>query len=209
MISRTTAEATRIAAGDDRVRYDPLEITLHWATALLVVTMWTLAQTWDYAARGSALREGMQSLHVSFGLLLILVLVARISWRLGPGRRVPPAGTGLLERVAQGLHYLLYALLLAVVCLGVSYRWASHDPLSFFGLFTIPSPFEFSKQDQMTVGGLHANVANIIIILAGLHAAAALFHHYVLRDDVLWRMLPGVRARRAERTAPDPRTQVR
>jgi cytochrome b561 len=56
------------------------------------------------------------------------------------------------------------------------------------------------------LGDLHYWVATTIIMLAGLHAAAALFHHYVLRDDVLWRMLPGLRARRAEAATPDPRT---
>lgn len=205
MSSRLTIEATRIAAGDDRVRYDGLEMSLHWATAVLVVTNYLLAQIWDFLQRGTPLRHGMQSLHVSLGLVLTVVLIARIAWRIGPGRRVPPATTGLVELASQVVHYALYALLIAVVGLGFAFRWAQGEPLSFFGLFSIPSPYAFAKGQAHTIGEIHNWVATIIIIIAGLHAAAALFHHFVLRDDVLWRMLPGLKARQAEARAPDPR----
>lgn len=206
MSAKTLAEATRIAAGDDRVRYDGLEMTLHWATALLVVALYALSQTWGFAGRGSPVRHTMQSLHVSLGLCLAAVLVARILWRLGPGRRVPPASTGLVELAAQLVHYMLYALLIAIVCVGFCYRWAQGEPLSLFGLFALPSPYPFAKQQAGTLGDIHWWLATTIIIIAGLHAAAALFHHYALRDDVLWRMLPGRRARREEARAPDPRS---
>jgi cytochrome b561 len=206
MTMRLTAEATRIAAGDDRVRYDGLEMSLHWATALLVVINYVLAQVWGYLQRGTPLRHSLQSLHVSFGLLLTAVIVARLLWRAGPGRRVPPATSGLIELASRLVHYALYGLLIAVAVLGLCFRWAQGEPLSFLGLFAIPSPYPFVKAQAHTIGGLHNWAATILIVLAGLHAAAALFHHFVLRDDVLWRMLPGLQARRAEARAPDPRT---
>jgi cytochrome b561 len=205
MTTKLTAEATRIVAGDDRLHYDGLEMGLHWLTALLVVTLYLLAQAWGFVPRGSPERHALQNIHVSIGLLLIAVLLARIAWRLGPGRRVLPATTGLIELAAQITHYALYALLIAVVALGVLWRWANGDPLSLFGLFTIPAPFAFDKAEKALFGDLHNLVATMIIILAGLHAAAALFHHFFLRDDVLWRMLPGRGARRAEAEVPDAR----
>ena len=68
--------ATRIAAGDDKTNYDNVAITLHWLTALLVVTQFALAETWDWFSHDTA--EGMQSLHVSFGILLTVVVLARL-----------------------------------------------------------------------------------------------------------------------------------
>ena len=97
MNSRLVAEASRFVAGDDRVGYDGMEMALHWTTALLVVTLYALSQIWGFLPRGTPLRLGMQEVHVSLGVLLAAVLVTRIVWRLGPGRRVPPATTGLVE----------------------------------------------------------------------------------------------------------------
>ena len=205
MANRLAAEATRIAAGDDRRRYDPVEIALHWATAVFVVGLWLIAQAWGFLPRGSGGRHTLQELHVSFGILFAVILAARILWRLGPGRRPLPATTGLIEIASKVVHYALYAMLVAQVVLGFLWRWAQHAAFTLFGLFAVPSPFEIPKTQAHFFGDLHATLATIILIVAGLHAAAALFHHYVLHDDVLWRMLPGRRARRAEATAPDPR----
>jgi cytochrome b561 len=205
MTTRLTADATRIAAGDDRIRYDGLEMSLHWATAIIVAANYLLAQGWGFLQRGTPLRHDMQSLHVSLGWLLAVVLVARITWRVGPGRRVPPTTTGLVELASRLVHYVLYGLLIVVVGLGFCLRWAQGGAPSLFGIFAIPSPYPFVKDQARAIGAAHNWVATTIVILAGLHAAAALFHHFVLRDDVLWRMLPGIRARQAEARAPDPR----
>jgi cytochrome b561 len=205
MASKTTAEVARIADGDDRLHYDRLEMALHWATAILVVALYALSQAWGFVPRGTPLRHDLQSLHVSLGLLLTAVLAARIIWRVGPGRRVLPATTGLVEVASEVVHYALYALLLAEVVLGFCFRWANQDPLSFFGWVTIPPVYPFTKDHSHLIGNIHNWVGTTIIILAGCHAAAALFHHFVLRDDVLRRMLPGRAARRTEHRSPDPR----
>jgi len=174
-------------------RYDRPAILLHWATALLVVAMWLIAQGWGFLPHGTPVRHNLQSLHVSLGLLLILVLAARIAWRAVLGRPAPPAEPGLTGLAARAMHLGLYALLLVVVVLGVCYRWADQTPLSLFGLFTLPDPVGFAKSQLHVIAPLHEWVANTILALAFLHAAAALFHRYALRDGVLGRMLPGAR----------------
>jgi cytochrome b561 len=209
MTTRLTAEATRIAAGDDRLRYDSVEMSLHWATAFLVVANYLLAQAWGFLQRGTPVRHDLQVLHVSFGLVLTLVVAARILWRVGPGRRVPPATTGLVEFASKLVHYALYGLLIAEIALGFTFRWAQGEPLGFLGLFAIPSPYPSDKSLARTLGEIHDWTGTAIIILAGFHAAAALFHHFVLRDDVLWRMLPGKGAREAEARASDARAAAR
>jgi len=171
-------------------RYDRLTIALHWLTALLVVTLWLLAQVWGLAPKGSAARHAMQALHVSFGLVLIAVLALRVVWRAGPGRRLPPADAGLLQMAAKAVHWGLYALLGVQAGLGVFGRLFSDDPFGFFWLFTIPKPFARDKALEDGLISIHDTIATVILIVAGLHAAAALWHHYVRRDGVLRRMLP-------------------
>jgi cytochrome b561 len=175
---------------DANCRYDSVEIALHWATAVLVVTLYLLAQIWAFMHRGAPSRLELQSIHVSLGLCLAAVLAARIFWRAGPGSRLPPAASGLAEIASNLVHYALYGLLVGVVGLGLCFRWAQHEPLSFFGLFDIASPYPFTKSEAPLIGDLHYWVATTIVTLAGGHACAALFHHFVLRDGVLRRMLP-------------------
>jgi cytochrome b561 len=93
-------------------------------------------------------------------------------------------------RLAHLAHWGLYALLLALVPLGFAIRWSGNHPLSFFGLIDIPAAFRLARPNARSARELHELAANILMALAGLHAAAALFHQYVLRDGVLARMLP-------------------
>ena len=190
--------ATRIAAGDDQTNYDNVAIFLHWATALLVVVQFALAETWDYFAKST--QEGLQSLHVSLGVLLAAVVVARIVWRLIPGHQRPAIVSGWVKLASKAVHYLLYALLVAQAGLGFGFRWAQGHPAGFFGLFAIPGPYgALDRATRHTLHDLHEKVGWAIIILAFGHALAALYHHYRLHDRVLGRMFPP--ARRSESAA--------
>ena len=188
--------ATRIAAGDDGANYDNVAISLHWATALLVIVQFALAETWDYFAKPT--QESLQSLHVSLGVLLAAVVLARIAWRLIPGHQRPAIVGGWVKLASKAVHYLLYALLVAQAGLGFGFRWAQGHPLSFFGLFAIPAPYgALDRATRHTLHELHVKAGWTIVILAFGHALAALYHHYKLHDRVLGRMFPP--ARRSER----------
>jgi cytochrome b561 len=187
--SPMAAQATRIAAGDDRTQYDSFSILLHWITVILVLAQFGLAQTWGFAPKPT--RHLMIVSHMSFGILLSAVLIVRIGWRLLPGHESPAAAVGWIERAAKGGHYLLYALLVSEAVLGFVLRWSGNESMSFFGL-PIPSPFApTDKATHHAIGEAHDFIGWTIIVIAAVHAAAALFHHFVLRDDVLKRMLPG------------------
>jgi cytochrome b561 len=186
--------ATRIAAGDDRTRYDAVAITLHWLTVVLVLTQFFLAETWSDFARPT--RHTMIVAHMSFGILLTAVVLARIAWRLIPGHQVPPAVSGWVELASKAVHYLLYAMLVAEAGLGFYLRWSGKEAMSFFGL-QIPPPIPpVSRATHHLIGDIHHWNGWAIIILAAGHAAAALYHHFVVRDRVLTRMLPLARAPR-------------
>jgi cytochrome b561 len=87
------------------------------------------------------------------------------------------------------MHYGLYGLIAVQIGLGFLFRWGQ-GPAGFFGLFAIPSPLVIDKTTRHLVGSLHDYCGWLIIILAGGHAVVALAHHYLLRDQVLRRMLP-------------------
>ncbi len=182
---------TRIAAIDDGTSYDNVAIALHWATALLVVIQFTLAQTWDWFAKPT--RELMEDAHMSFGVLLTAVIVARIVWRWIPGHQVSSLHAGWVRLASNGTHYLLYLLLVSGATLGFAFRWGAGRPMEFFGLGIPPLIGEMARPTRHQLRELHEWIGWAIIIIAALHALAALYHHYALKDRLLQRMLPGAR----------------
>ena len=184
--------ATRVVAADDGTNYDNVAVTLHWATALLVVVQFAMAISWDYFAKPT--RQGMESVHVSLGVLLASVIVARIVWRLMPGHQRSPIVSGWVKLASKAVHYLLYALLVAQASIGFAWRWAQGHAVRFFGLFAIPGPYgELGRPTRHVMHDFHEYIGWTIVIVAFGHALAALYHHYVLKDRVLGRMLPPAR----------------
>jgi cytochrome b561 len=177
-----------VTAPGDRARYDGIARSLHWLTALLVLAQFGLAELWSFPERPT--RHLMIVTHMSLGILLTLVLAVRIVWRLIPGRQIRAAASGWAEVASKLVHSLLYVLLAAEAALGFVLRWSGDQAMSFFGLL-IPPPFApFSRPAHHLVGEVHDWIGWTIITLAADHALAALFHHFVLRDGVLRRMLP-------------------
>ncbi|MBS0882060.1 cytochrome b [Pantoea sp. JGM49] len=183
------------ARQNSRQRYDAFSMTLHWITAFSVIFLFASAHIWEQLEKGTPLRKGLQAWHISFGILLALVMIVRPLWRFYCQRQthlaVAPAESNTPMRIiAHAVHGLLYLLLFTQVVLGFLFRWAQQEPFDFFGLFDIPTFIHVDTALRHTLAGLHNNVAWALISLAGAHALAALLHHYVLRDNVLRRMLP-------------------
>lgn len=174
-------------------RYDRLTQWFHWLTAATVIFLFASAHIWENLPKGTDLRRGLQSVHISLGIALAVLIVARIVWRVFVGTHLRAEGSRATRLLAKLGHLALYALLLAQVTLGFLFRWAQGERFEFFGWFAIPAPVTISHDLSHTLGGLHDTVAWVIIILAGLHACAALIHHAVLKDSTLRRMLPAPR----------------
>jgi cytochrome b561 len=188
--------ATLIAAGDDGTTYDGVAIALHWATAFLVVANFLLAQTWDWFAKPT--KALMEDTHMSFGVLLTAVIIARIIWRWLPGHQVSSIEAGWVRLASKVAHYVLYLLLIAEAGLGFAFRWGAGRPMAFFGTGIPPLIGEIARPLRRELREFHEWIGWAIIVLALLHAAAALYHHYVLKDRVLARMLPrGAKALRS------------
>ena len=170
-------------------RHDGVTIALHWVTEALVIALFGMTLWWTYAPRSIGFRFELEDLHISLGIVLVAVLIARLIWR-GLHRHSPFAPVTLLDRLASYGHWLLYALLIGQVTLGVILSGLQGAELSAFGLFTIPLPLGRDRPMAEIFETLHYWTAWGLVVVAGGHAAMALFHHYVLRDGVLRRMLP-------------------
>jgi cytochrome b561 len=174
-------QPTNQAAG----RYDRATIFFHWLVAILVAAQWLGAQTIDWFPRGPW-RVDVRSMHIVAGVLLLLILLARVAWRLTGGRRLPPLRTGPTQTLATAVHLALYLAVFAMLGVGIFAAWARGD--SLFNLVTIPAYDPGNHALGEEVVDLHGTIGWIIIALVGLHAAAALVHHYVWRDGLLRRM---------------------
>jgi len=156
-------------------------------TVVLVLTQFGLAELWGFAARPE--RHLMIVAHMSFGILLTGVIISRIVWRVIPGHQLHGLPNGWDERLARAVHYGLYVLLSLQAVLGFVLRWSGDEAMSFFGLL-IPPPFPpVTKPVHDFIATAHNWIGWTIIIIACGHALAALYHHFVLRDGVLRRML--------------------
>jgi cytochrome b561 len=190
--------ATHIAASSDapsRSHYDGVTIALHWATAVLVVAQFGMAEVWGWLQKGTPIRIGLITTHLAFGILLAAVIIIRICWRLAHRGRLPPAVSGLQHVLANAVHGILYLLLVAQATLGLLWGWSGGRSIPFFNLFSVPPLLSLDPDMRHTIGSLHENVAWAIIVVAFGHAVVAIGHHIVLRDNVLRRMLPGLAPR--------------
>ena len=167
--------------------YDRVTILFHWITAVLVTGQWLGAQTIDWFPRGP-LRVDARSVHITLGVLLTVTIAARLIWRVTEGRRLPLADKGALNLIAKATHWGLYALIIAMVLVGMALAWVRGD--SLFNLFSIPAYDPGNTALAHQIGSLHATIGWIIVGAAGLHAAAALAHQFLWRDGVLARMIP-------------------
>lgn len=183
--TRTVGQAT--AAIGTPARYDGVSILLHWVTAALIVILWALGQTIDWFPKGTP-KIDARSTHFLLGVTLGIVLLTRVAWRASAGRSLPLADKGWMGFAAKAVHYGLYALVAATVVLGIFNAWQRGDIV--FNVYTIPKLIPGDLALKRTLENLHADFADTVLIVAGLHAAAALVHHYLLRDSVLRRMLP-------------------
>ncbi|MFW7269682.1 cytochrome b [Gluconacetobacter sp. Hr-1-5] len=170
---------------NDTIRHDRRTIALHWTVGVSVIFLWVMAQGAERLPKGS-FRLSIWSVHVILGFLLTLLVLLRIAWRATGGRRPSPADRGMHHMPAMLMHTLLYLLLLSVVGLGIANVFGHGFPL--FGVWRFPRLWE--KSIQHRIADWHGTVANVIMVVAALHAAAACYHHAIIKDNVLRRMLP-------------------
>lgn len=170
--------------------YGAIAVGFHWVMVALIVAVYATMELRGIFPKGSTSREFMKTLHYMLGLSVLALAVARLLLSLldrPPGITPEPARWQSL--FARAAHYALYALMLGLPLLGWLLLSASGEPVPFFGL-TLPPLIAENTALADLVEEIHETGATIGYFLIGGHALAALFHHYVLKDDTLRRMLP-------------------
>jgi len=176
---------------NSRSRYSMPMIGLHWLTLLLLVAVYACMELRGFTARGSAPRANMMTLHYLLGLLALVLVIIRIGvrWNAGAAPHIRPPMPGWQDKLARLLHFALYAFMVIAPILGWLTLSAEGRPIVLFGL-PVPSLVGADKSLARQLKELHEGLATAGYFMIGLHAVAALFHHYVTRDNTLVRMLP-------------------
>jgi cytochrome b561 len=177
---------------NSHLRYGVVPQIVHWLTALFVITGWLLGQFGDVLPKGPAREFGLFT-HMTLGECVVAFLILRLIWRM-TNPPPPPEATRfgvLMEYAAKLSHFALYALLVAVPLAGIVVQLKRGNVLPVFGFWEFASPWPADRTVARTVLRAHEYLANTLLILAGVHSAAAIVHHWVWRDRTLLRMLPG------------------
>ena len=175
-------------------------VAFHWLTSILVAASFIIA--W--------LRSGIDDLdarafwldvHRSIGFVILALTLVRFASRLRVGtisrrEHLPPA-MWLASRVT---HFLIYAVLVAMPLLGWAQSSASARHFAIFGV-TLPRLVHHNRDLADMLGWWHARLGWALLALISVHVAAALFHHFVRRDEIVRAMLPGYRPARAHAPA--------
>ena len=171
-----------------QLRYGSVAIAFHWSMVLLIVWVGVLGLMHDsWPKRTQAF---WINIHALSGLLVWMLVIARLWWR---GRHSPPAlapQIGEFSRRFSGpVHWLLYALMFAIPIIGVvTFIW--HGRVFDFGLFRLDPGVRSNRAIFHPTEDIHGYLAYALFALAGVHALAALWHHFIRHDDVLRRMWP-------------------
>lgn len=166
---------------------------LHWLMALGILASMLLG--WVMVTLpNSALKFELYALHKSLGMTLLGLFFLRLGWRWITLTPTLPKDMPRHERLlAKGTHRLLYALMLLMPLSGYVINSAANFPLNVFGLVQIPNLTPESAALQAVASNLHLGFFWGFALLLLLHIGGALRHHFILRDGMLRRMLPGAK----------------
>lgn len=174
-----------------RAHYGWPLIGLHWLTFLLIAVVYATAELSDAFPKGSAARSGVRAAHEMLGLLVLALVGVRLAARVFSAvPAIVPAPPRWQELLASAAHLALYGLMILLPLVGWLMLSAAGKPVPFFA-WELPPLLAPSRSLAKILEEVHEAVASVGYALIGLHAAAALFHHYVVRDNTLRRMLPG------------------
>lgn len=178
-------------------RYTGVAITLHWLIAAAMLCTFLLAQYMTELQLSPA-KLKLYSYHKWIGVTIFLLVLIRLAWRVSHRPPPPLASMPLWQHNAARIaHFFLYALTLAIPVSGWLMSSASGFQVVYLGLLPIPDLLAKNKAVADQLKQLHEALNWLMLLVVALHAAAALKHHLVDRDDVLRRMLPFLKQRSA------------
>lgn len=171
-------------------RYGVVPMGLHWLMLLLIIAVYASMELRGIFPKGSAQYNGMKTWHYMLGLSVFVLVWVRLVVRLmSTAPIIAPPLPQWQMRLSHWVHAALYLLIMVLPLLGWLTLSAGGKPIPFFGL-ELPALIAENKANAKQIKDLHETIATAGYFLIGLHAAAALFHHYWMGDNTLKRMLP-------------------
>jgi superoxide oxidase len=177
-------------SNEGSTRYGSLLVSLHWVMLLLIVAVYACIELRVQFPRGSDIREAFKTWHFMLGLAVFGLVWLRLLARfLGPSPAIVPQPPQWQMYVARFTELAIYVFMIAMPLLGWLILSGENRPVPFFGL-ELPALMGENKVLAKQFEEIHETLGNVGYFLIGLHAAAALVHHYFHRDNTLVRMLP-------------------
>lgn len=171
-------------------RFGLVAKSLHWLTLILLIAAFTLAISMVNMPFSPRKLE-FYSWHKWVGVTIFLVAILRLGWRFAnPVPPAPPNTPAWQRRLAGLSHTALYAILIIMPVTGWIMSSALNLPVVYLGLIPMPSPFGVNRELGEAMKVVHLALAITLLMLIAVHVAAAIYHHFALRDDVMRRMLP-------------------
>lgn len=179
------------AMSADSLRYDNLAIAFHWLLALMLIASFCVG-LYMSGLPFSIQRVKLFNWHKWAGMTILGLTILRLLWRLG---HAPPPipGPAWQQRAAKITHAAMYLLCLVIPMVGWAYSSAAGFQIVVFGVLPMPNILMVDPDLAKAIKPWHAWLAYALAALVALHVAAGLKHHFVDRDGLLRRMLPGRR----------------
>lgn len=171
-------------------KYSPFSQFLHWLTAVLVLVTFSLGPEGNAQRVYSAEFDVTRPLHETLGLAVFALSILRIIWKLVDKRPQPLALARWMEIASKAVQGVLYLLLLAVPLSAIFGAWFGGHALQLAGGTTIAPAVAAHQALGQQLAELHGLLGDLMLWLAGAHAAAAIYHQKVLKDGVMRTMLP-------------------
>jgi cytochrome b561 len=172
----------------DRLHYGTTAKIFHWLIVALLLIQFPLGWLMPDIHRGPP--GNAMIFHVSFGITILVLIVLRLIWRLTH----PVAPESSLPRwqrlTSEGVHWLLYALVLATTLTGWLFASLRGWTVAYFFLIPLPMLASANPQGVRAIDGWHQATEWVLLIVIGVHVAAALAHIFIYRDRIMQRMLP-------------------
>jgi superoxide oxidase len=170
-------------------KYDNVMVVLHWVIGIGILLLGGLELFRQEFPRGHFIRDGLRPIHQPLGTALFVLICIRVTWRmLAATVTQEQHGRSLSAVAAKAVHLALYALMIGVPLLGMVYVFGNGKSIDY-GLIKLALPLKSLLGDySKSARWWHETLGIGILGLALLHAAAALFHHYVLKDGLLAKM---------------------
>ncbi|MFI8416772.1 cytochrome b561 [Serratia sp. NPDC078593] len=172
-------------------KFSRVQILLHWAIFILIVFTYAAMELKGLTQKGSNGREWMNTTHYTLGFTVFVLMIFRVYLKIKnkypPIHPQPPRWQIIL---AKTMHGVLYLIFISLPIFGVLSLYYGSVEWSFFS-YVMPIADVKNSNMQHNLKEIHELVANAGYFIIGLHAAAALFHHYIIRDNTLIRMSPG------------------